>query len=174
MEGFPFLMTQYFDFSQQLKKEIEEHEAFMQIIDRHMSGDHAEWLNGGNMNTIFRVGQIESGLWLAIRQQRGAEDYGISRDCMNLYETYARKAEEYSKRGRLVVKFCVGVVKELSTALLVEDLTNGGTRILEPPMWGEEYGFYHGSKERVYVDLDNEKQTFAEFKYMHQNNMIKI
>ena len=118
------MTTAFFDYSQQIKEEVEEHllDTLRKKISREVRTDH---LGRGTSFTHYRVGQLPSGLWVATRRplhNLGTED--LEKQCLN--------AEKWDpKKSYVTSRFAVGVVNSESCFMLVEDLTNGGSLEIE-------------------------------------------
>ena len=181
-------MTEYFEKSQEVRKEIESSPELMRTLENHLSGkEKAQHISRGKHHTIYRLGQLTSGLWVAMRHNLYAGRDGITaREILSEYETYATDAEKYSSESKRVTQFCVGVAKSdgriesqrgfvgLSgdVALLVEDFTRGGTRELEVTLSDEVWA--NNPRELIYVDIRSAFRELRDFQYMAEPNMILL
>lgn len=171
-------MNDYFESSQQVRREIER-SPLLEIIRNHIVGDKkAPILDSGTSNSIYRIGQLESGLWVALRERTdGHRDMGNSRKMLLSLrlESYARRAEALYEQGKKVTRFCVGVSSGDAAALLLEDLTEGGKRKLRKAFIDQEYTFYDDDPAtKVYVDLDNDVEEYDQDRYMSTDAMINF
>lgn len=176
--------TDYFIFSQQIRREIEDNSGLMEIIRNHMSGDEsAPYIDEGRNNRVYRIGQLDSGLWIALREpkndaqdfQNDAQDFRFRYGGNDLllyalvqYESFAQTAEAMTSKGKRVSRFSVGVVMHnTAAALLVEDLTEGEVRSIRPH-WILNWGRFEDTREKVYFDID-----VYGVKSLHRYNTIK-
>lgn len=181
-------MPDYFEHSQEVRKQIEASSKLMTILRNHFTGKKsAEQMSGGQNNNIYRIGQLDSRLWLAMRRNILAGREGItSIEVLAGYETYANNAEYHLSHNERATQFCVGVAKIKErirgprgfsgflgdVALLVEDFTEGGAREFEPSP--ADFLWINNPRELIYTDLDNVRQYITDFKYTAEQNMILL
>ena len=166
-------MSEYFAFSQRVKEKIMADAAMMDVIRKHMDGKYAPFIDGGTSNNHYRIGRLESGLWVAIRQRLDSEKIGTSQTCLSLYESYCRTAEDLATSRKRVTRFCIGVVKPPNAALLIEDLTEGGKRRFiesDNPIAGR---FEDNTDGEVYLDLDYD-EDIRNFIYFNTQARINL
>jgi hypothetical protein len=167
-------MSEYFDISQQIRSEIESNKGLTDKLNRHMSRvEFAEFIGEGTANAHYRMGRLESGLWLAARQRKCQYYLRASDTLLSIHESYAETAEEYWEEGKLVSKFCVAAFKENNAVLLVEDLTEGGKRKIYHNQ-DEQFGYYEGTEEVVWLDLESNFANYNEFKFMNRKYSINF
>jgi len=133
----------------------------------------ADRIGSGTMNSVFRMGQLESGIWVALREMRNSMWYGHAEPYIHAYESYCGLAEHYAREECRVPEFCIGVSSGEATALLVEDLTAGGEREIHLPsksIWGT----FQDTGERVYIDLDHYNTRPEEIRFMSEEARINL
>ena len=120
-------------------------------------GTKPEFIGSGENNRMFRVGQLESGLWVAFRTP--VENPELAPDLiLDRYEFFCQEAERYHNVGERVPRFCVGVQgpDESNIGIFLEDLTAGGTRKLLLSSYGDCIGHFEDDpKTEVLFDIDN-------------------
>lgn len=166
-------MSSYFEFSQQVRREIESSEQMMPALKRYFFDLYVpanDFIGSGSANDIYRIGKLKSGLWVALRERYGSDD---SPFFLGLYEVYAKKAELLQQQNKRVTKFCVGVSGNGRAGLLVQDFTNGGESPLISTSGDAAY-FADNTGEIVYVDLDNVIHPETELKYLAENARIRL
>lgn len=146
----------YLERSQAVKAEIEEDSNLVSLIRDHVQGNvPLEEIGRGTMNIIYRVGQTESGVWVALRENtvwgKKPEDFAAS---AVLYNSYCLEAEELSDSPN----FCIGGTSKTKPFLLVEDVTEGGDYSVRYTGGGEKrVVLVKGSEvKRRAVDLGDE------------------
>ena len=165
-------MGDYFAFSQEVRREIEENNDLSARLDKHMAEiEKAEFIGQGKSNNHYRLGRLESGLWIAIREVRTPFYYRTLPSFLSRHESYAQKAEDYSRDGKRVTRFCVGAFKGKNAVLLIEDLTGGGAHSLHHDN-DNEFGYLEGQK--VYIDLESDEVEFEEFRFMNKDVSINL
>ncbi|MBT4165743.1 hypothetical protein HOE04_01755 [archaeon] len=178
----------YFDRSQEVRREIESSPRIMEILKNHLTGiKKSKFISGGMHHRIYRIGCLESGLGIAMRHNLSAGSRGIiTKGILSGYESYAIDAENYEFEGKRVSQFCVGVANiknEIrnpsgfqgyigNAGLLVEDFTNGGTRELEISTADELWA--SNPRELIHVDLGSDFADLDDFQYMADSNMILL
>mgnify|MGYP001570906098 CR=1 FL=1 len=75
-------MNKYFNFSQNVRKKIETNPNLMSLLVRHFETPEENLsclkiIGRGSMNTIYRVGQLDDGLWIALREFQDSNIYGM-------------------------------------------------------------------------------------------------
>ncbi|PIN80246.1 hypothetical protein COV16_01245 [Candidatus Woesearchaeota archaeon CG10_big_fil_rev_8_21_14_0_10_34_8] len=106
----------YFKVSQRVRDEIADDSKLTARLTAHLSNrDELKIIGAGSNNTIFRVGQTESGLWVALRENisfrlyfKRGDDH--SQTYAYIYNTYCLEAEEISGRRNIVPEFCVRII----------------------------------------------------------------
>ena len=164
-------MQDYLAYSQQIREEILTRGDLLGKIKEHWQGqtrpDTLELIDTGSKNKIYGVGRLESGLWVALREPIRADEHTDFR-----LENYCHTAEQYQAKGKRVSRFCVAIQdSHPHLALLVEDLTEGGRRVLISDGGAlESAHFQDNPAEKVFVDLDFDtyasKPKFLEFDRM--------
>ena len=146
----------YFEYSQQLRREIESEESIVTRLKYAFRGDIEPFAFGGTVN-IFCIGQTKSGIWTALRAFRpkmpeGMRTTEIQKSNM---EIYCQNVEYLHEKGERCPALCIGVVYENMVGILTEDLSAGGKYEIEhnPDL---NYGFILSSENRqkVFIDLD--------------------
>ena len=173
-------MGRVYQFSQELKPRIELSVTLMDAL-RNYSGSHPYDctlypLGAGNTNVHFRLGQLESGLWLATRENLTFEDSPLQRI---VTENYARQLEFNNERGRTTSRICLGVkvpspdleVVEDRYFIIVEDFTQGGNADFRPGHGGQDCGTVNG--EIVYYDFPDQVHQ-VDFKFMDDSSVIQV
>ena len=171
-------MDDYFEFSQKIRSELEGNLGLMERLEKHLSlSDDCEVIGNGSMHIVYRLGQLDSGLGVAIREVNLPHYYRPSKTILSQYESYCITAEYLSDRGIRLPRFCIGAFGKENAVLLLEDLTEGGTReITSEP--GDQYGIYTDTNERVLVDLEDLEDLdiygseYDTLRYMNQENSI--
>jgi hypothetical protein len=167
-------MEDYFAHSQKIRKDIETSPSLIDTLKKHFSkNEEAELISRGSQHSIYRIGQLENGLWVAFRHNHHAGKKRITTNgTLSVYESYAQKAEEYSKEGKRVSEFCVGIENRGDIGLLVEDFTEGRKRKLEIANLDEL--FADNPRELIYIDIDDDYADLDYFKYMNKENRIVL
>ena len=169
-----------FEESQSLKSIIEMSENIMgnlRIYAQSGISDCGLPYLGGRNNIHYRIGKLESGLWIASRENLIFSDGTLQRI---VAEHYTLDLECSSDYGRKTPSMCIGVRAHIGDAendedrffLLLEDLTKGGEKNIKPAGPGEEYGFVDADK--VYYDFDDREDLVREFKFMADKAMIHL
>lgn len=142
-------------------------------------GDTLEqtFIGAGNYNRHYRIGRLDSGLWVAIREYDGGDISPIyGNQTLNTYETYATNAEIYYRARIRASKFCVGVLAEDIdyAVLLVEDFTDGGKfKVISPEGSSVMFREKDDKSENIAGDLDNTLLTFPDgYIYMNKDACI--
>ncbi|MDO8643025.1 MAG: hypothetical protein Q7R76_05620 [Candidatus Woesearchaeota archaeon] len=173
-------MGDIYQASQELKPRIESARTIMDALrDYSVNGAgecSLESLGSGLSNTHFRLGELESGLWLATRENFILEDCSMQRV---VAEMYARHLEYAHKEGKRTSRVCLAVkvpsvdIDEIPDRyfLIVEDFTHGGTARFIPGQRGEEYGMLNG--ERVYYDFPDDIQP-VEFRFTDDRSVLHM
>lgn len=165
-------MSQYFEYSQKIRKEIEGNKIIMNKIEDYIHGkENLEFIGSGTINSHYRVGELESGLWVAIRDLKFENHLKKARNLLSIPESYALTAEKYFLEGKKVSKFSIGAFSSDNIILLIEDLTNGGKRKIKHDQ-SEIFGFYQDNNEEVYLDLEQSFPFYEKFLYMNKENSI--
>lgn len=136
--------------------DIEGRKKILGKIKSHFSGEsRLEWIGGGNNNHVFVLERLDSGLYVALRQRTGWDDF--PEYLMLMYEEYCKSAEHKSSIGAKVPSFCIGGFFKELPFLLVEDLSKGNAqRVISHPLAGTSHGYIEKDGkfgEEVYFDL---------------------
>jgi len=117
----------YFEFSQQVKREVKADSGLMaKLRGYYVRGEKGlQDLGGGAVNIHYRVGKTESGMWIAIRDNRLMYEM-TPEEQAEVYNSYCEEAEGFANIGKGVPKFCIGILTDKRAGLLVEDITQGG------------------------------------------------
>lgn len=130
----------YFEYSQQVRREVEQDQILMGVLHGLTKYQLPEFLGEGTKNVLFRVGQTPSGVHIALRmpkiylhsqfnhpdyQKKFYTDYSLA--AQFLYGQHIVNPETYTRP----VKFCVGLMYQRSQSnamvmLLTEDISEGG------------------------------------------------
>lgn len=177
-------MSKYFDYSQEVRKQIESDSNLMGRLREHYETEDSrtlESLKSGEYNVVWQVGKLDSGLCVALREINESRDFESQLSFLRIYESYCENAEKLFEEGKRVPNFCIGVSCGRGTGLLVEDLTEGGKRELWIPRGSLGVGntplIFSDTQEEVYVDLDDIDAmtwTSMKLKYMKKENMINL
>ena len=177
-------MSNYFDLSQQVRKEIEQNPQLMDVLRKiaEQDGDTLEqtFVGAGNYNRHYRIGMLDSGLWVVVREYMGGDISTIldRKHTLNTYETYATMAGDYYEIRIRASKFCVGVLAEDIdyAALLVEDFTEGGKfKLMDLEGSLVMFREKDGKDENIAGDLDNTLLTFPDgYRYMNKDACILL
>ncbi len=150
----------YFEESQKLRREIEnDRDICVKIKAFEKRGLELEFMASGGRNSHYRLGQLPSGLWIALRESVGYErgefeELGLI-GCA-LYETYCQEAERFHERGKRVPLSVGGYIKEIETPfLVVEDLGEGKNGVVFGTGCSNSRGYIErdGKREEVWFDL---------------------
>ena len=168
-------MTDYLAYSQQVREQILARQDLLDkvrrrwLINRNLP--EPDFIAGGTSNMMFRLGQLESGLWVAFREPLHLEE-----DAFYKFENYCQTAEEYQNEGKKVPKFAIGIQDSSPhLGLLVEDLTEGGKRKLLSGGSAEEWGHFEDNPhEKVYFDLDFSICKPAAIRFLEYDRMINL
>jgi len=164
----------YFLNCQKWKEHILADARIMQTLSEHVrKGKRLEHISEGNQNQIFRVGQLSSDIWVAVRERMGNTWDPDVRPIPNCYEEYIERAVSLADRGYRVPSFCIGLLGKRYTGLLVEDITQGGKRKINSGV-GDETVTFADTDEEVFLDLDNDVIHRDEFFYMDDRHCIVI
>lgn len=189
-------MKSLFEISQEYKGRIEASSTLMDALRtyaKHKVGncdDTLHHLGSGRSNTHYRLGELESGLWVATRENhvflRGNSQ-------KNIAENYAQTAEWYRSQGKRTTSLIVGVRLHLTPveyyqvpgfredlededryALIVEDFTKGGSPDADfrPGISEDIGGTLNG--ERVMYDFDDDISKPVKYLFMHDKSIIHI
>jgi hypothetical protein len=173
-------MTHLYRFSQELKPRIELSSVLMGALHNHSSlhpyDSPLKKIGAGSRHMHFRLGQTESGLWLALRENIQFEDSPMQKI---IAENYARQMELYSQEGKRTSQFCIGVkvsshnLEELSDRyfLILEDFTQNDKSDFLPGGSGEEWGMMGGGK--VYYDFPDQINK-VDFRFLDESCVIHI
>jgi hypothetical protein len=171
---------EYFSYSQEVKKKILGCSEMIRAIGRALGcgrGELPELIEAGESNKVYRLGELEAGLWVALRvpiPDKLAQDLVFDR-----YEFFCQKAEEEKLSGEeyRVPKFCVGVTGgfDESIGILMEDFTEGGRRSLICGNGFVDAEFADNPKEKVRLDFDNLYDRAPPIKrYFKKGNVIQL
>lgn len=121
----------------------------------------------GNMNETTLFGELESGLWLAVRELY-IGNYVVSRSrwddraeqILGIYDGFAQNAAKRIGEGQRAPMFSIALRKGNHTALLVEDLTEGKKRSIRgnPETYIDHtapHGYFDDGTP-VWFDLDSD------------------
>mgnify|MGYP007094914460 CR=1 FL=1 len=140
----------YFEKSQAVKEEIKADSNLVSLIANHINGNAPlEKIGRGTMNVVYRVGQTDSGLWVALRENvvwgKKPEQYPA---VACVYNSYCLEAERLPDAPA----FCIGGTCNEKPFLLVEDVTEG-----------DAYTPQHigGGEKRVHLVKGNNIRTRA-------------
>lgn len=159
-------MLDYFRESQRVREEIEADGNLTDRISSVLTFSKGDLIGDGLHNKAYRIGQTESGLFVALRVP-------ISEVDMSMYEGFcqmaAMRANEYdrgvkqevlwSRTGLPIrpVKFCIGVFQNDKPGIITEDVTENGKYTIESYACREEVRRFdqEGNSDYVLIDLDN-------------------
>jgi len=136
----------YFEGSQEIKKQIETSQDLMEILRKHVSKGSAEFIGGAKYHRHYHIGRLSSGLLVATRESNltkylyedlpdgGFRGFSVPRnfdEIVEKLEEYCQRAEFEFQVGRYTVtSFCVGVRYKSESdwrgLILVEDLRREG------------------------------------------------
>ncbi|MBS3151928.1 hypothetical protein J4230_00805 [Candidatus Woesearchaeota archaeon] len=164
-------MIDYFQESQMVKAKIVLQSEIIYNANEALSGRLEEFSFGGTVN-LYRIGKLESGLYIALRKFRPEMPEGISNldNKVKKMEAYCQNAGKLRSKNEGVPNFCVGIVNEIDVGILTEDLiANGGFEFDHNP--DNEFGFViqGNNRRKVWVDIDH---LFGDRKY-NRNPEIK-
>jgi hypothetical protein len=166
-------MSRYFEFSQNVKNEVNVNRKMIKKLNDHMKGKRMlPQIGKGFDNTVYRAGRLENGLYLALRYFNACDGWGNTPTALKFYDSYAQEAERYFECGIRVPVFCIGLVAGRDAALLVEDLTAGG-RMKIRNVAESEYGYFEDSNEKVAYDFDM-SHIGVELKFMSDGAVIRL
>lgn len=166
--------------SQLVRKAIEGSEQIMGNLRIYSESDlyvcKLPVIGAGTANVLYRVGRLDSGLWVATRENIIFPDGELQR---NVGENYARRLEFILAQGDTASRFCVGLRMDIGVpeneddryVLLLEDLTEGGSKTITPEP-DTEFGWRDGKK--VYFDFRDDCRLFDEPKFMRDELMMHI
>lgn len=180
----------YFDYSQKVKEEVQQTSGMVEALQEFLSGSpNLDMIGEGTRHHVFRVGQLPSGMWVALRNYDLISDM-LPEMGMSLYESYCLDAEELSDEGKRVPAFCVGGIlhngdDELDALpiLLVEDLTEGRKYKVCSEDVGKAAGYRVRDKKReeVWFDLGldgaadvSSNVDVNSFKYFHPSARLNL
>ncbi len=193
------VLEDYFQFSQAVKKEIENNQCMVSNLIGHFGNIKPLTGIGREIyHAIYRVGQLESGLWVALRKNIEVENLFEEHTCFNflgiyIYEDYCLNAESRAQMNEVVPRFCIGGSYKGKPFLLTEDMEEGG----KCPLRYESKGVdlinvreKEGVKERIsfdfgmHSDSDVDKETLEKllsgkfdinlFKYFNPKNRLDL
>lgn len=168
----------YFEDSQRIRTEIQEDSQILDVAKRSLARE-LEPFAGGTHSEVYRVGKLSSGLWVALRTTIFDDEdqmIQLERHCQNA----EKLATHYPLDGKMKMpSFCVGVVYGERRGIFTEDLTNGGSLILNHHDSGDPAGYIEEEEERrvtVYVDLDDfpTSKNPQSIKYFLNENIINL
>ncbi len=187
-------MMDYFEYSQERKAEISGNREMTRNLRDHFSGGRRlpGDLRGGTNNRHFSVGQLENGLYAAIREPIMKVERCQEENKREL-EMYCSDAEDMAKEYKVVgiqniihdrekcgesawlaSSFAIGVKFKFFDywryALIIEDLTAGGS-VKYVRGLGEDSGVTEGGHEVVF-DLGGISDFSSSRGYMLDENMI--
>ncbi len=146
----------YFENSQSVKNEMERRPDLLQIT-RDCFAERIKEFSFGSTVNLYRVGRLESGVYVALRRFRheGIEGHFDLIIKMRYFDMYCQNAEELYSRGESVPEFCVGVTFGNDAGILTEDLTsNGEVEFEHHPDHNFGFVIKGDIKKRVLVDID--------------------
>src|SRR3989338_7252876 len=117
-------MKSLFEISQEYKGKIEASHTLMDALKTYAKYQVDGWenplhhLGSGRSNTHYRLGELESGLWVATRENHTFHEGNYQK---NIAENYARMVEWQRSRGERTTSFCVGVRIHLTPAEYYQD-----------------------------------------------------
>ena len=170
-------MGDIYTVSQAYKPKIESSPDLMRVLIQYCHEPHSlHFLGEGISNIHYRVGQLESGLWLATRENIIFLDNPLQRI---VAENYSNSLEVYSQRGNRTSRISIGVKYHSNNPeryedryfLILEDFTQGGRTSFEPGKSEQEFGMIKG--EKVYYDFDDSTYEVG-FKFMSDSSIIHI
>lgn len=166
----------YLEKSQQIKQEISGDSRLLDIARNSFNEQIEPFSFGGTVN-LYAIGQIPSGLYVALRSLRTdmAEGKGTLEQQMRLMEYYCQNAENLDASRQLVPRFCIGVVYGNRAGIFTEDLSNAGTQTVEHHP-DNDSALVGSDKRKVYVDIDwlFRATPGLEIKYFLDKNLIRI
>jgi len=126
-------MGKYFDYSQKIKRQLVESKGLMEKLKNHMTIknnnplEKLQSIGEGNMNEVFQLGKLDSGIYIAVRQLNYPIYLRSTDTLLSNFESYCKQAEVLSPQED-IPRFCIGTFMIQNSALLVEDLSNGGSK----------------------------------------------
>jgi hypothetical protein len=184
-------LMKHLEFSDRVREEILQNRDLLERIRRHFSGEEllAEFLGGAN-NKHYRIGRLDSGLWLATREPVENNGYiGLAAECdsascmMDRYQSNGLQnviEECIQKRiaGFLATSICIGVkyqdrkTGEDAYALIIEELTCGKT-IQYDVGYDGDIGKVRGTDIVVRFDLPSDpKRVKPREEYFNPERML--
>jgi len=144
----------YADISKKVKQELLLSPVLLDVT-RHAFDEKSEPFSFGGTVNLYQIGQLPSGLHVALRAFRPEQPEGkksLERQMKNM-EYYCYHAETLFDEKQPVPAFCVGVIYMNKAGILTEDLTCGGTQeVFHHP--DDEFGFVGPEKRKVFIDID--------------------
>ncbi len=178
-------MVQIYDVSQQYKARIEQSPKLMGALKLYAQFQPDDWEHPmeqlgqrGWSNVHYRLGQLDSGLFIATREHLKIHDGQVQRMLM---EHYARNLESAYNSDKTTSKLVIGSRIHVGNPeddsdryfLLLEDFMKGGQTDFKPGRLGEISGTIDGKV--VAYDFTEDGSGFrGEFKFMHDDAMIHI
>ncbi len=144
----------YFARSQAVKAELESTPRLVDAIRAHFQEPCLEKMGEGKAHKMYRVGQLDSGLWVALRENMHFTRQADHRSLLAYkYNRFCLEAEKYPDTPA----FCVGGLVGNLPFLLVEDVSEGGAyRATHEFDHGRRFVFQgHKGRKTCAVDLDN-------------------
>ena len=167
--------TEYFQTSQKIKRETETHNQIIEKLKRHSQGvEYLEEIGRGQVNLIYHLGQLPSGLWLAVRKMMPSSSCGSIQAMIRASEAYAQRAAILQEEGKRVPLWCICFADEAnrSFGLITEDMTEGKKYTIKTEP-GAEIGIRSDGLE-VYLDLDQGIPRERESIWTHKDNRINL
>ncbi|MEK6825732.1 MAG: hypothetical protein AABY00_03020 [Nanoarchaeota archaeon] len=161
--------------SQLIRQKLLLQTHLIQDLQRHIEHLFLEKIGEGSHNKIYRLGQLENGLWIAVREHADIRTKGFDEVIIKRHESYAQSADIIFQLGRRVSKFCIGVLRpDKYAAILVEDFSEGGKRKIMCSSDGDLSGWFTDTNEDVWIDLDDENPKNIQIEYMTPKNCILL
>jgi len=171
-----------FDGFLRYKAKIEGSNEIIGMLRGYVSGEEElDWIGAGFQNVHYRLGRLESGLWLATREVGPA----ITKEgeLQRIYsEDYLAKVLYSTVSGRPSLEVCLGVRVHRGGEwfddnyfLIVEDLQRGGEADFIPARSGRSSGFVDGME--VWYDFEWDlprSDEESDFRYLTNENMIHV
>lgn len=109
-------MGKYFEHSQEIKKQIESDANLVGRLREYCESDVKdtfERIGAGCLNSILRIGKLESGLWVALRSITYQGDLEDDSYFLKIYESYCMESERLSEEGKKYLDFVWDYLIEL-------------------------------------------------------------
>lgn len=182
-------MSQFINYSQEIKKEIRNNPLILKSIQYAFDGTSQPFSNG-TQHAIYRLGKTQSGIFLVLRIKIY---YKITEFDINYFNNYCNNAETIQQlkvseksfyKNKRSPNFCIGLIyQEKLLGVITEDMSEGGkyemsndmgscysTRILSGQVVDEVFTDLDG----VHVDFDEILENSPNRDYFSKELVLKI